>query len=452
MKYHLITFGCQMNKNDSERIAGVLEGAGYEAATDKTDADVVVLNTCSVRQSAEDRVFGHVRELSSLRTARPNLIIAVTGCMPGRDHDGKLKSKLANADLFFPIADLPRLPDMLKNYSGVLKNTRIVEPRPTLARTSEYLAAPLKRHTPRFHSYVTISTGCSNFCTFCVVPFSRGLQQNRPAADVLAEVRTAVTNGTKMITLLGQNVDTYVPPDPASFGVNNPFTTGFASLLWEINQIPGVERIHFTAPNPQDMNDEAIAALALPKHVNYLHLPVQAGSNRVLKKMNRRYSRERYLDIIQKIKATRPGIAFGSDIIVGFCSETDAEFEETLDLYRTVDFDISYNAMYSVRTGTLANRLWHDDVPRTEKKRRWQALQQLMEETTLRKNQHYVGKTVEVLVERFDQERNHCVGNSLEMKLVEFAGSPELIGTTVPVSITTAKTWVLQGVQTAPVV
>ncbi len=472
MKYHLMTFGCQMNTNDSERIAAVLEGIGYEATEDERSADIVVLNTCSVRQSAEDRVFGVVRNLrknyslsevsakgeSASGGEGRQQIIAITGCMPGRDHDGKLRKKLAGADLFFPIAELPHLPDMLKNYSDVLKNIRIESVPPTLSRTTDYLNVEPKRHTPRFHSYISISTGCSNFCTFCVVPFSRGLQQNRLACEVLVEVRAAAEHGAKQITLLGQNVDTYHPADPETFSKNNPFSSGFAALLWEVNQIPGVERIHFTAPNPQDMNDEAIAALALPKHVNYLHLPVQAGSNRVLKKMNRRYTRERYLEIIEKVKKTKPGIAIGTDIIVGFCSETETEFEETLDLYRTVEFDISYHAMYSPRTGTLSHRLWHDDIPYLEKKRRWNTLQQLMEKTTLRKNQAYVGKTVEVLVERCEPiprsispdpsggaTITHCFGLSREMKLTEFPGEPSLIGQTVPVRITEARTWILQG-------
>ncbi len=475
MKYHLITFGCQMNKNDSERIAEVLESVGYESSEDERSADLVVVNTCSVRQSAEDRVFGQVRQLLKYKAERPNMVIAVTGCMPGRDHDDELRSKLSGADLFFPIADLPKLPAMLKNYSGILENSRIEEgtqggetTQPTIHRTADYLATTPKRTTPWFHAYVTISTGCSNFCTSCVVPFSRGLQQNRPMADVLGEIRTATEHGAKQITLLGQNVDTYNPPDleailtsKLSFEAklrNNPFKSGFAALLWEINQIPGVKRIHFTAPNPQDMNEQAIAALALPKHMNYLHLPVQAGSNRVLKKMNRRYTRERYLEIIEKVKEVRPGIAIGTDIIVGFCSETEAEFEETLDLYRQVEFDISYHAMYSARTGTLSHRLWRDDVPREEKQRRWQKIQKLMEETTLQKNQSYIGKTVEVLVERCENNPPHispdpsgratvnrCLGLSREMKLVEFPGDASLVGQTVHVRITEAQTWILKG-------
>ena len=461
LRYHLITYGCQMNKNDSERIAGLLESMGMTVSQESQGSDVIVLNTCSVRQHAEDRVFGQMEYFAKLKQEKPDMVLAVTGCMPGRDAKKIFHKKMPWVDFYFPIKDLPQLPRWL------------CELRPAMANTGElqddYFAIKPKRHTNKFQAYVSISAGCDNYCTFCVVPASRGRERSRPLADVLAEVRSAVGDGAVEITLLGQNVNTYRPHDltyhtvvprdgmrsrahasidrQASVGItkNNPFIDPFGVLLWELNQMPTLKRIHFTAPNPQDMTQEVIEALSLPKHVNYLHIPVQSGANSVLKRMNRRYSREQFFEMIDAIRAVRPSIALGTDIIVGFPGETEVDFNETLDLYQRVGFDISYNAMYSFRSGTTAARFFPDDVTQDEKKRRWTMLQDYMEEQTLNKNQCYQEQIVEVLVERFDETRNICSGNSREMKLVEFPGSRSLVGTIVSVRINQALTWILRG-------
>ena len=436
-KYHLITYGCQMNKSDSERVATVLDRMGMEETAAEADADLILINSCSVRQTAEDRIFGKMREFEKMKEKNPKLVIGVTGCLPGRDRDGKIRAKMPGADLYFPIKDLPQLPRWMAELHPEIANEGDVE--------EDYLRVK-PRYAREKQAYVSIQTGCNKFCTYCVVPFSRGFEKNRPAADILAEIRERTVQGTVEITLLGQTVNSYRAPDSTTFSVTNPYKDSFAALLWEVNQIPGVERIHYTAPHPVHMTDEVIDALALPKHVNYLHLPVQAGSDEVLRRMNRRYTSAQFLEVIRKVRERVPGIAIGTDIIVGFCGETDAQFEETVALYRAADFDISYTAMYSPRSGTAAYKAFKDDVPRLEKKRRWLELQNLMEETVLRKNQAFVGRNVEVLVDSW--EHGVASGQSREMKLTRFNAAEDLRGTTVMVEVKKAYEWMLSGERT----
>ncbi|MBI4268222.1 tRNA (N6-isopentenyl adenosine(37)-C2)-methylthiotransferase MiaB [Candidatus Uhrbacteria bacterium] len=441
--YKITTFGCQMNKSDSERLQSLLTGIGMSATDSEGTADVLVYNTCSVRQTAEDRMYGVHRNLTRLKEKNPNLIVALTGCMAGRDKDGKIRERLPLVDLFFPTEEMVYLPKRLSEISP-----KLIDPnaKPAESEYQHYLAIkPSYRNI--FQAYVAISNGCNKFCTYCVVPYSRGRQKDRPTADVLLEVRDRAAHGCLEVTILGQTVNLYNPPDKeTAFSKNNPFDRSkncFGALMWELNHIDGLERIHFTAPHPQYMDAETIAALALPKHVNYLHLPVQSGSNAVLQRMNRTYTREQYIDTIRAARHSNPDIAIGTDIIVGFCGETDQQFEETVSLYRECDFDIAYLAQYSQRSGTGAVRMYKDDVSKIEKKRRWTVLQRLMEETVLRKNQRYVGTSVEVLVESCD--KGLCSGNSREMKRVNFAGSPEMIGTIVSASIDHVKEWILYG-------
>lgn len=429
--YSLLTFGCQMNKNDSERIAGLLNLLGMTAVERPEEADLLLINTCSVRQSAEDRVFGFVHNWQELRKNKPNLVIAVTGCMAGRDKDGKIRKRLAGVDLFFGIDELPMLPKWL----GELGVTEV----------KDYLdIAPVRRNN--WQAFVTIQTGCDNFCTYCVVPQARGRERNRKVKDILSEMKEAVKSGCKEVILLGQVVNHYQTPDPESFSEDNIFKNkdNFVALLWEINQIAGDFRIHWTAADPQYFNDYQIEALKLPKQVNYLHLPVQSGDNEILKKMNRHYTREKYIDLIKKIRLARPEMAIGTDLVLGFCGETEEQFENTVDLYQKCDFDIAYQSMYSERSGTAAAKAFKDDVSKVDKKRRWQVIQNLMEATTYRKNQKYLNQTVEVLVNKC--EHGVCSGNSSEMKLAQFAGASDLVGKLVKIKITQAETWVLRGV------
>jgi len=432
-----------MNKNDSERIAGVLSKLGFIETESESDADVIILNTCSVRQTAEDRIYGKMEDYIRLKKQNPKLIVAVTGCMAGRDKKGEFRKRLAPVDLYFPTPQMVNLPKW------------IAELRPDLVNSEDLAADYLKimpLRAPSAQAYVTIQIGCNKFCTYCVVPYARGLEQNRTVADVLQEVRELAAHGVVEITLLGQTVNSFKAKDPESFSESNPYFNGslgfvrddFAALLWEVNKIEGVERLHWTAPHPNSMTDAVIDALALPKQVNYLHLPVQAGSSDVLFRMNRKYTREKFLEVIAKIKARCPEIALGTDIIVGFPGETAEQFEETVSLYKACDFDISYTAQYSPRSGTLGVKLFKDDVSREEKKRRWDALQEVMEEIVRRKNQAYLNKTVSVLVHKV--EHGFGYGNSREMKLVRFPTMDvALVGQIVNIQIEQALEWQLIG-------
>lgn len=434
-RFHITTYGCQMNKNDSERIAGLLQGLGFVATEDEAVADLILVNTCSVRQSAEDRVYGSQEKYLEYKKANPKLIVAVTGCLPGRDKKGEFRKRLPATDLYFPTPDMVHLPKW------------IAELRPDLVNSEAYEQDYLKIHplrAPSVQAYVTIQTGCNKFCTYCVVPYARGLERNRPAKEILEEVRGLLARGVLEITLLGQTVNSYQATDPETFSPKNPYRDHFAALLWELNRLTGLERLHWTAAHPLSMTDEVIDALALPKQVRYLHLPVQSGSSEVLRRMNRKYTREQYLNVIRKIKDRCPDLALGSDIIVGFSGETPEQFEETLSLYRDVEYDISYNAQYSQRSGTLAAKLFPDDVTADEKRRRWDELQALMEETSLRRNEAFVGKEVNVLVERLNH--GYATGNAESLKLCRFPTKDvSLVGKIVPMRVTSAKAWVLEG-------
>ncbi len=435
-KYHLITYGCQMNKNDSERLSGLLRGLGFEPTSEKEQADLILINTCSVRQSAENRVYGHMSDFAKIKEKRPNLIVGITGCMPGRDRNLEFKKKMPVVDLYFPTSQMGQLPRWIAELRpDIVNTTDIVE---------DYTKIMPYRETTR-QAYVSIQTGCNKFCTYCVVPFARGLEKNRAVEDVLLEIRDLVVKGCVEVTLLGQTVNSYRAPDTHFFSNDNPYEDHFAALLWEINQIPEIKRLHFTAPHPIHMTDEVIDAMALSAHVNFLHLPVQSGDDEVLRKMNRRYTVSQFLDVIDKVKKRIPDIAIGTDIIVGFSGESEEAFEKTVELYKKVNFDIAYIAQYSVRSGTAAFRAFKDDVLPEEKKRRWEVLQALMEKNVFEKNQKFVGQTVSVLVDR--NESGFCYGNSREMKLVRFLGNPEFVGQIVGVIIDHADKWLLEGVR-----
>ncbi len=431
--YKIITFGCQMNKNDSERIESLFRGLKMVPTEQEEDADVILMNSCSVRQSAEDRIFGFAHRFAEIKKTKPGLIVAVTGCMPGRDKDGKFREKLEGIDLYFPTKDMTQLPKWLSELNPALSPMEDMDEhyfslRPTLQKT--------------YQAFITLQTGCNHFCTYCVVPFSRGLEVNRSLKQILDEAKDLAEHGCVEITLLGQIVNHYVAPDPEHFSADNPYTkSDFAKLLWELNQISGIERIHWTAPHPIYMTDEVIDALTLPKQVNFLHLPVQSGNDEVLRRMNRRHKRDFYIDLIKKIRAKKPDIAIATDIIVGFCGETEEQFEDTVDLFEQCEFDISYHAQYSTRSGTLAVKAFKDDVSKEEKKRRWWVLQRLMEETVLKKNQKYVDQIVSVLVEKWDGI--WAEGNSKEMKRVRFKSEENLVGKIVNVEVYKAEQWML---------
>lgn len=455
-KYHLITYGCQMNKNDSERMETLLHGLGFVSTDAPAEADLILINTCSVRQQAEDRVFGKVHEFEALKETNPKLILGITGCMAGRDRDGVIRKKIPAVDLYFPTADMGQLPRWIGELRPELVNsTDLVE---------DYLKIKPERNSLR-QAFVSIQTGCNKFCTYCVVPFARGLEKNRSVKDILEEIKDLAAHGCVEVTLLGQTVNSYLAPDVENFSEGNPYQNHFAKLLWEVNQIPEIKRLHFTAPHPLHMTDEVIDAMTLPAHVNFIHLPVQAGDNEVLRRMNRRYTIEQFNEVVSRLRLKIPNLAIGTDIIVGFSGESAEQFQKTVHMYRDIKFDIGYNARYSERSGTAAKRAFKDDVTQEEKKRRWNELQAVMEEVVREKNQQYVGEVVSVLVERHEAPKitdemlampekiqellaaqpGMCFGNSREMKLVTFAGGKELVGEIVDVRIIKAETWILEG-------
>lgn len=424
-----------MNKNDSERIAGLLSGLGFASTDDEKTADLILLNTCSVRQTAEDRIFGKMEDLARLKQENPKLIVGVTGCMAGRDKARTFVKKMLPVDLYFPTPEMVKLPKWIAELRPELVNSADLE--------TDYLKLKPFRETTT-QAFVTIQIGCNKFCTYCVVPYARGLEQNRAVKDILNEVRELAAHGALEVTLLGQTVNSFKAKDPESFSALNPYTDHFAALLWEINQIDGIQRVHWTAPHPNSMTDQVIDALTLPKQVNFLHLPVQSGSTSVLSRMNRKYSREQFLDVIARVRAKCPNIALGTDIIVGFPGETSEQFAETVSLYRECDFDISYTAQYSPRSGTLGVKLYSDDVSKEEKRRRWDELQEVMKEIVLRKNQSYVGQSISVLIERV--ENGFASGNSREMKLARCKSTDvSLIGRIVNIRVTEAHEWQLMG-------
>lgn len=421
MQYHIITFGCQMNRSDSERIATVFEHLNCSAINSVDQADYVVVNACSVRQKGIDRIWGLIEKVRELkRKEKPVMIL--TGCLlPGDKR--KFKEKV---DFVFNIKNLNELEKFLS------KQTKY---------TDENHFNVLPKTSSNFQAFVPIMTGCDNYCSYCAVPYVRGPENSRQVNEVLTEIKKLIKKGCKAVELLGQNVNSYSPSDQRSFAKKNPFHHNFAKLLWEVNQIKGLERVHFSSSHPKDMNDEVIDALKLPKQVNYLHLALQSGDNDILRAMNRKYTVEDFGKIIKKVRKIKPDIALGTDIIVGFPGETKEQFENTLKFYKKMRFDISYHAMYSERSGTAAAKL-KDNVSREEKKRRWRELQSLMEKITLGKNQKYLGKEISVLIDACCV--NFCEGNSLEMKRARIYGAKFKFGDIVNARVTRALAWILE--------
>ncbi len=413
-----------MNKSDSEKIAGLLEKLGYSPASKPIEANLVIINACSVRQSAIDRVFGQIENLNKIKKLNKKLKIILTGCLLEKDKK-ILKTKV---DRILNIKELNQWPLYLKPESAKLN--------------FDYFSMP-PIYQSSFKAFIPIMTGCNNYCSYCVVPYTRGQEVSRKVKGVLNEANLLANNHYKELTLLGQNVNSFNPPDKENFSKQNPFRHNFARLLWEINQIKNLARIHFISAHPKDMTSEVIKALTLPKQINYLHLPIQSGSNKILKLMNRGYSSEDYLQLIHEIRKTKPEIALGTDIIVGFPNETEEDFQKTLDIYQKIKFDIAYIAIYSPRSQTLAAKIYPDNLSYSEKKKRWNKLHQLMEKITFEKNQKYKNKTVSILVEK--SNKGYLWGNSSEMKLVKLKGPKKIIGQIVQAKIKESKTWVLKG-------
>lgn len=432
-KFKIFVFGCQMNKNDAERATTFLQSLGGQPTDDEAGSDLMVVLACSVRQSAVDRLYGLARKWR-LRKNPPVLLLS--GCLHEKDQEKFLKIY----DLVLSIEDLPRWGSELLNYFPIQSYLQKSE------ENSDYFAVT-PDNQKKYSVFVPIMTGCNNFCSYCIVPYTRGRERSRPVKDVLNEVKQAIAHGAKEIIFLGQNVNSYAPSDEKTFSRENPYKqSAFAKLLWEANRLSGLERMYFTAAHPKDMSDEVIDALGLEKHLNYLHLPLQSGSDTVLQRMNRRYTVADYLKIIEKVRCVRPNIALGTDFIVGFCGETEEEFQNTLDIYQKIQFDISYHSKYSQRRGTAASKTMQDDVPLEVKKERWFRIQHLMENITREKNQRYQDQILSVLFDAYDDKKKILSGQSRELKLVfATSGSADDVGKIYDVKIDKTSTWALWG-------
>ncbi len=424
-KYLIETYGCQMNAHDSERMAGLLEQAGYEATEDAADADVVVINTCSVREHAEDKLYTRLGELRVLaQEGGHNPIVAVAGCVAQQEGDALLKRSPGVADVIVGTQAIKRLPMLIERAEATRRPAIDLDP-------FEDVTFPLgvTRRSDPVKAYVTIIEGCNEFCSFCVVPYTRGNERMRPKADILADARDAAASGRKELQLLGQIVNHYEAPDDAS--------CDFTGLVEAIHDIDGIERIRFASPHPRHFSRRFLEAMQrLPKICRHLHLPVQSGSSRVLQAMRRRYSRESYLELVHTIRELLPDVALSTDMIVGFPGETEADFEETLSLTREAQFHSIFSFKYSPRPNTLADKRMPDDVPEEEKTRRIIELQALQRAIQSQINARTVGQTVDVLIDAASRRREtELSGRTSQNTVVNLPGSAEWIGRTLPVLI-----------------
>lgn len=430
----VITHGCQMNEHDSEKITWLLEKMGYSIVNDIDDSDLIILNTCSVRHSAEDKVYGQLGNLKNLKSKKRNLKIAVCGCMMQREESRNyVIEKFPNVDIIFGTNNIWKLPELLSlSYDGKKLAMDIEE---NALNIDDSLGA---NRLYNFKSYVNIMYGCNNFCSYCIVPYTRGRETSRRPGEIIKEIEELAKNGTKEVTLLGQNVNSYGKT------FDNNYT--FANLLEDVNDIKGIERIRFMTSHPKDISDELIYSFKdLDKLCNFLHLPVQAGSSNVLKMMNRKYTKEDYLRKIDKIKNVNPNIALSTDIMVGFPGESEADFLDTLDLVKKVEYDTSFTFIYSIRENTpAANR--KDQVPDKVKHERFERLLDVLYPIQEKKNKAYIGKTVPVLVEDISKkDASNVSGRSNEFKLVNFKGDKSDIGKIVNVRIKDANSFSLVG-------
>lgn len=435
-KYNIITFGCQMNEHDSETISGMLQEKGCVEVLSKEDSDITVINTCSIRENADKRFFGTLGQLKKIKEKNPEFIACVCGCMMQQQHIiDTVKSKYPWVDIIFGTHNIHRFPELLEKVCAEKEKTaEILEDSDSIVE-----GLPAKR-LYRHKSFVNIMYGCNNFCTYCIVPYTRGREKSRRPENILDEVRSLVADGVKEVTLLGQNVNSYK-------GVSSEGDVyDFADLIYMLDEVDGLERIRFMTSHPKDLSDKLIQAYVdCRKLCNYIHLPVQSGSSSVLKRMNRKYTREQYLELAAKLRRAVPDITMSTDIIVGFPGETEEDFQETLSLVREVKYDSAFTFLYSVRKGTPAAE-YEDQIPEDVKHERFNRLVDAVNEESMRKNAAYKGRVEKVLVEGVSKKNDETLtGRTEGFKLVDFEGDKELIGSMVDVEITEGKTFSLTG-------
>ncbi|KRU24489.1 tRNA (N6-isopentenyl adenosine(37)-C2)-methylthiotransferase MiaB [Clostridium botulinum] len=433
-EFFIETWGCQMNEEDSEKLSGMLKKEGYIRTEERENADVIIFNTCCVRENAELKVYGNLGILKGLKSKNPNLIIAVTGCMMQQKGMAEtIKKKFPFVDIIIGTHNLHNFPNYLNEVKK--KDTSVLKIQEKEDSIIENM--PIDRKNS-MKAFVTIMYGCNNFCTYCIVPYVRGRERSRTPENIEDEIKKLISEGYKEITLLGQNVNSY--------GKDLEPNVTFAELLKRVNNIEGLERVRFMTSHPKDLTDDVIEAIAkCDKLCEQIHLPVQSGSSEILKKMNRHYDREKYLDVVSKIKKLIPNVALSTDIIVGFPGETEKDFEETLSLVKEVEYDSAFTFLYSIRKGTPAAK-FEDQVPEDVKHKRFNRLVEVLNEISAKKNKAYEGKIEEVLVEGTSKnDENKLMGRTRTGKLVNFIGDKDSIGELVNVKIIKANSFSLTG-------
>lgn len=433
-KAFIETYGCQQNVSDSETISGMLISMGYTMTNDKNEADFIIYNTCAVRENAELKVYGNLGALKHVKNRREDVILAVCGCMMQQESvKEQIRKKYKHIDIVFGTHSLYRFPEILSKV--LTEKTRVLDVVESEGAIAEDLPVN-KAEGPC--AWVSVMYGCNNFCSYCIVPYVRGRERSRDKENILQEVRQAALNGCKEVTLLGQNVNSY--------GNDLEENIDFADLLSMVCKVDGIERVRFMTSHPKDISDKLIDTMARePKICKQLHLPVQAGNDRVLKSMNRRYTKENYLAKISKIKEKMPGITLTTDIIVGFPGETTEEFKDTLEVLKEVRYDTIFSFIYSKRPGTPAATM-EDVISPEEKKRNFDELLRVQDAISKEKNLELLGKTVTVLTEGESKNNPEFLAGKTEGgKTVNFRGDKSLVGQFVNVRITDAKTWSLTG-------
>ena len=430
-KYYILTMGCQLNENDSEKLIGIMEEMGYSKSEDIKNADLYVINTCCVRENAEEKLFGKLGELKKIKENK-NIIIAIGGCMMQEEHiTEKIKKSYPFVDVVFGTHTLHKFPEDL--YIAITKNKKIKD---VIDIDGEiYEGLPVKRSSNR-QACVIIMYGCNNFCSYCIVPYVRGRERSRKPEDILNEIKELAKEGYREITLLGQNVNSY------KGGENY----NFANLLEDVDKIEGIEVIRFVSPHPKDFTDDVIDVISKSKKISRLiHVPLQSGSTNVLKEMNRKYTKEQYLDLIKRIRNKIPDVVFSTDIIVGFPGETEEDFEDTIDVVKQVNFEQIFMFIYSRRVGTRADKM-ENQIPEEIKHKRFDRLKQVFEESIEENNKKYIGTTQKILVEGYSKNNQDMLtGRTDTNKVVIFEGPEELIGKIINIKIISEHKWYLKG-------